>query len=409
MTTEIAKYDLETAVLAELDTKYKDFSLDPDNVDSKAMLMAGLRDYRNMRLAVVEWHKVQKADIVKIGRALDSEKARVIDLISPGENHLKAIRKAEDDRLAAIEKKRIDSIRTMINDIRNMDYKLPELNLKEMQSLKAEVESTPILEEEYQEFVGEAMASVHNVLIAINNAIEQRVKFDLEKAERKAENERFEKIRKEQEATQAKIDADEKRLKEEKEEKDAIDKSIEDQKEWFKKHIKGDSFQTPTVDDIEKAISALQTITNHEVHEPSIKLLLDEQVIEADGILKFRKEQAKLQEEKDKLAAEKMAEENRKKQEEFERQAKINAEQEAAEKMQRELDEEAARLDAKLKEEKSQAALMPDKNKILDFCDLLDDLTPPRCKNEKGNIILNLAMKEIYAVSGKIRAEIEEL
>ena len=72
-TVEIVKYNLETAVLAELDTKYKDFSLDPDNVDSKAMLMAGLRDYRNMRLAVVEWHKVQKADIVKIGRALDSE------------------------------------------------------------------------------------------------------------------------------------------------------------------------------------------------------------------------------------------------------------------------------------------------------------------------------------------------
>ena len=206
MTTEIAKYNLETSVLTELDTKYKDFQLDPDNADSKAMLMAGLRDYRNMRLAVVEWHKVNKADIVKVGRALDAEKARVIDLISPGENHLKAIRKAEDDRLAEIEKKRVDGIRIMINDIRNLDYKLPDLNLKEMQELKKEVESTPITEDDYMEFVGEAMACVHNVLIAINNAIENRERLDKEEAKRKAENERLEKIRLEQEETQRRID-----------------------------------------------------------------------------------------------------------------------------------------------------------------------------------------------------------
>jgi len=81
----------------------------------------------------------------------------------------------------------------------------------------------------------------------------------------------------------------------------------------------------------------------------------------------------------------------------------------AAEKMQQELDEEAARLDAKLKEEKRQAALMPDVDKVLEFCDIIEALTPPRCKIEGFNIILNLAMKEIYAVSGKIREEIENL
>ena len=351
-TTEIAKYDLETAVLAELDTKYKDFQLDPDNADSKAMLMAGLRDYRNMRLAVVEWHKVQKADIVKIGRALDSEKARVIDLIFPGENHLKTIRKAEDDRLAAIEKKRIDNIRTMLNDIRNMDYKLPELNLKEMQSLKKEIESTPILEEEYQEFVGEAMASVHNVLIAINNAIEQRVKFDREEGERKAENERLEKIRKEQEVAQAKIDEAERKLK------------------LAKETAEGE-------------IAAAQA-----------RIDLGNQ---------------KIQDEKDKLETEKKEEENKRRFAAIEKEAQEQAEKRAAEKVKREKQEEVEKIEADRVEKKRQEALMPDKDKVLGFCDMIDHLTPPRCKDKKCNVILNSAMKEIYGIAGKIRAEIEEL
>ena len=340
-TTEIVKYDLETAILVELDTKYKDFQLDPDNADSKAMLMAGLRDYRNMRLAVVEWHKVQKADIVKIGRALDTEKARVIDLITPGENHLKAIRQAEDDRLADIEKTRVDNIRTMINDIRNMDYKLPELNLKEMQALKKEVESTPILEEEYMEFTGEAMACVHNVLIAINNAIEQRGRFDREEAERKAENERLEKIRKEQAEAQAKID------------------------------------------------------------EANRKAAIAQAKIDA--------QMAEIQAQKDALEATKRAQEHREQQKEFEKQAVIRAEKEAKEKLEREHEAEIARLEVLGRENKRLEALMLDKDKVLPFCDMLDAIIPPRCKDEKYNIILNLAMKGIYNISGKLREEIENL
>ena len=50
-----------------------------------------------------------------------------------------------------------------------------------------------------------------------------------------------------------------------------------------------------------------------------------------------------------------------------------------------------------------------DKDKMLNFAAALDAITPPRCKEEKCNIILNLAMKEIYSVTGKIRHEIEEL
>lgn len=60
-------------------------------------------------------------------------------------------------------------------------------------------------------------------------------------------------------------------------------------------------------------------------------------------------------------------------------------------------------------ERKRQKELTPDKDKILSFCADLDNIFPPRCENEELNVILNSAIKEIYAVAGRIREKVEEI
>ena len=214
METAVVKYNKDVAIIKALDEKYKGITIRPGNEDDYAIVKGGLKEYRNHEIEVEKWHKVGKADALKIGRDYDAERTKWLVLISPGKNELKATRKTEDDRIKEIETKRVRDIRTMINDIRNLDYSLPDLNLTEMKELKAEVEGSPVTEDDYQEFVGEAMAAVHNVLIAINNAIENREQLDKVQAERKTEEARLDKIRVEQEAAQVKIDEAERKTAE---------------------------------------------------------------------------------------------------------------------------------------------------------------------------------------------------
>ncbi len=296
--SQVVKYDLEQAVLTALDEKYKGIVI--TDKDSLAMVMGGLRAYRDQRIDLVEWHKVGKAKALKVTRAWDTEKNRIMDLLSPGENRLKLVRKEHEDKIKAVEKKRVDDIRAKIRDISNMDYEITKKSLEEMTALKEKIEGTPIIEKDYEEFVGEAGAAIHNVLISITNAIKNRERLDREEAEHKAEEARLKTIRVKLEAVKKKAD-DENRKREQ------LNKAFESQKEWFKKHIKGDSFQTPTSDEAEKALDHLQSMVN-DVHEPAIQLLLDEQVEETHGILKFRKDQEKLaadqteiQEQKDRI------------------------------------------------------------------------------------------------------------
>jgi len=340
-TVEIVKYNLDMALVKKLDETYKDFVLVPGNKDSEAMLMAGLRDYRKLRLKTVDTHKVLKSPFLEKCDFLDTKKREYLALIAPGENSLKAIRQAEDDRLAAIEKKRISEIKDLIKDIQAMGNNAYRHTVPELEKMKTHLETMEWEVPVFEEFLSDAQAAAYNAVISIKEAIETRIKLDKEKAERKAENERLEKIRKEQEAAQVKID-------------EANRKAVETQAK------------------------------------------LEEQLY-------------KIQEEKDKLAADKQAESDRKEREEFERQAKIKAGQEAKEKVEREKKAEQERIEAAEAEKKRQASLMPDKDKILGFCDILDQVIPPRCKDEKCNVILNTAMKGIYDITGKIRTEIEDL
>jgi len=215
----LVKFDIETAVIVALDTKYKDIKVTDGK--SKAFVMGGLAEYRELRLSVVDGHKKQKAEALEFCRFLDNEKIRVLGRLEPGETKLKESRKEYDDEIAAkkaekeaIEQARVDKIRSRINDLQAMNTNIPLLSLEELREINWALEATEISVTEYMEFTEEAnkvLSDVHNF---VEKYITTAIQKEKEDVERKEEEARLEKIRIEQDAAQKKIDEANQKLKE---------------------------------------------------------------------------------------------------------------------------------------------------------------------------------------------------
>ena len=210
--TAIVKFDIETAVIVALDTKYKDIKV--TDTKSYAFVKKGIGEYRELRLKIDDRHKVLKKDALEYGRRVDAEKNRLKGLLEPGENHLKKIRQVEDDRKAeikaakeAIEQARMDKIRSRINDLQSMLIELPEMCMEELQNIEEGSEALNISVIDYEEFTEEAQALKGRLCEAVKKSIKSM-------EARKEEEARLEKIRIEQKATQKKIDEANQKLKE---------------------------------------------------------------------------------------------------------------------------------------------------------------------------------------------------
>ena len=235
---QIVKFDIETAVIVALGEKYKDIKITDGK--SYAFVMKGIGEYRELRLKIDEKHKDLKKDVLEYGRAVDAEKNRLKDLLAPGENHLKEVRQVEDDRKNKIkaekeakEQKRVDEIRSRINDLQAMATQAPLLSLKDLHVISKRLEGIEISVVEYMEFAEEAKNVLNRVCETVQQFIATAIQREEEDAERKAESERLEKIRLEQEETQRKLDEKSAKLerdKWEKEEEARILRRLEEEK-----------------------------------------------------------------------------------------------------------------------------------------------------------------------------------
>lgn len=232
-------------------------------------------------------------------------------------------------------------------------------------------------------------------------------------AEERAE---LEKLRSEQaerdRIEREKLDSERKAIEAEKERKKEYDDAFESQKMWFKKYVKGDSFQIPDIETVDKSISLLLNQQEHiDSFQPGLQLLINEQVEEAKGILDFRKQQADLEAEKAKIEAEKKADQERRDREEFERQAKIRAEQEAKAKAEREAMEAEEKRLVEEAEKASKMALAPDKDKLLIFADKIHELTENdlSVKSPEARALKDTVIGQILWTEKEFRTEIERL
>jgi len=254
--TAIVKFDIETAVIVALDTKYKDIKV--TDTKSYAFVKKGIGEYRELRLKIDDRHKVLKKDALEYGRRVDAEKNRLKGLLEPGENHLKEIRQVEDDRKAeikaakeAIEQARVDKIRSRINDLQNMLINLPSMGMEEMLAIGERLILIETSVVDYMEFTEEAVALKERLYNAVITSIESVKAREIEEA-------RIEKIRIEQDAAQKKIDEANQKLEEkevalEKKEWERTEK-IRIAKEMEEEKIKVEKEQEAETDRLEKEI-----------------------------------------------------------------------------------------------------------------------------------------------------------
>jgi len=300
--TAIVQFNIETAVITALDTKYKDIKV----IDTKsyAFVMKGIGEYRELRLKIDDRHKVLKKDVLEYGRAVDAEKNRLKGLLEPGENHLKEIRQVEDDRKAeikaakdAIEQARVDKIRSRINDLQNMLINLPLMSLEELSTIQADLHSMEISVIEYMEFTEEAKKVFSGAKETVINAIAIVIKKEEEMERLEEEEARLEEIRIEQDVTQKKIDEANQKLKEKEaalekkewertskiriakemaEEKVRVDKEQEVEAERLEKEIVEQNVLRPDKEKIIKYAYNLDSVAIPKVKTEEAKKLLAE-------------------------------------------------------------------------------------------------------------------------------------
>ena len=218
-TKQLVKFDFDIAVITALDAKYKDIQITDGK--SYAVVMQGLAEYRELRLAIDDKHKELKSDILEAGRSLDGDKNRLKSLLEPGENHLKEIRQVEDARKAKIkeekeakERERIEAIQEKINRIRAQGiggHNVPSSLIQERIII---TQGMPVGKDVFMEFTEQAEEARKEAIAILEQALADQLEYEKAEAERKAEIAHLEAQRKEQEMAQAKIDEGARKVRE---------------------------------------------------------------------------------------------------------------------------------------------------------------------------------------------------
>ncbi len=354
------EYDVNEAYIAKETDMYKDIVLTPDDKDSYAMVMSGLKAHRGIRLSI---EKKRKSNNESAQTYIETNNAKAKELHAlndPGEQRLKDIRKVEDDRIAEIEAEafrkeqaRITGILAMIQEIKNCadDAGLGFMSAIELRDRLNLLNETTANEENFMEFKGQASITLERSMEIVATALTERTRLDKEDAARKLEDERLEEVRVKQEATQKRLD-DERKKQEAKAQE------------------------------------------------------------ELDNIAKARR---KVAEEVAKLEADIKAEQDRKDREDFELKAKeearIQAEKDSKEKTEREAREKINHERREKEEADRQEALKPDKEKIKDWAaSFNEDNNPtPKIDDEQLKDVLRIALEYIDLLLKNVLEDVEGL
>jgi len=353
--TQLVPYSLETATVEALKAKYMDVTILPDDKSAYAMVMSGLRECREIRLAVDAWHKDKKAWIVKAGKHYDGERRRVHGLIEPVENHLKDVRQVEDDRkdqirleAERIERERVEGIRAKIEGIRRFANIKPTMTAAQITGLMDNLADLVLSEKMFMEFIAEAEKAKEETWETLSDLEKARSEWEVEQVAAKAEAERLEKVRQAQEAER-------------------------------------------------KCLEAIQK-------EAEEKARKEREAMEA--------ERRQIEAEKKALEDAKRAEKERQERAEFERraqeEAKARAEAEAKEKAERDTREAAEKTEKERIEKIRQEALRPDKEKLTLYLDSLLEIPEPELGNEANSILMWFSA-ELVELVDKAKEEVREL
>jgi len=245
MDKQLVKFDIETAVITALETKYKDLVIHDGK--SYAFVMSGLAEYRELRLSVVKGHKKEKEEAKNYCDFLDSEKRRILERLASGENYLKEIRQVWDDQKAAIkaekerkERERIEGIQENIISLFPLSVPV-DIDAAAIENRLTAIKDIEIDPQVFMEFSGQAQAKKEESITALEDAYEKRVKWEAEEAERKAEAVRLAEERKANEAKEKELAEERRKIDEEKRRLERLEfeqKANAQAKEWAEREAK---------------------------------------------------------------------------------------------------------------------------------------------------------------------------
>lgn len=376
--TQLVPYDLNMQVIEDLRKKYLDMTIPEGDKAAYEMVMGGLRQCRDIRLACKEWHQKRKKDIVTAGKHYDSEKNRVYGLIGPIESHLKAVRKMEDDRAEeerqgkiAAEKARVTKIEQAIEDINRLGMSLVGLKSDQLQALLDEAMAHDIDEKTYGEFIDTARRTQENVMQAVSEALIAQKQVEEEDRARQEENERLERIRKKQETKEADLKAEENRIEEEKRQaKIQIELARTTRLKAIGLILEGDFFLHSMVFDFPDTIGIIEKADDlFQMSDTEFEAFIEETTPKIEE-LKRREEEEK----------------------------HTREEQEAAEKKQRE-------KEAKVRTEK----LKPDKIKMAEYIQFIREIPEPELSTEEAQKLMRNLQEGLDCLLTEHENEIKEL
>ncbi len=329
-TTHLVEYGITDTALAELREKNKGVIVN-DTASLKAA-RANKSEIVSLRTSLEASRKEKKKDVLEYGRKLDAEASRIKLALEEIEALIKTPIDAYENKLAAekAERERIELARIQkIKEAIELNFGTSALiGLSGADSDRLNQRLSDVnnicFDESFQEFHVAAEQQKARFILQLESLI-----ADAEAKEREQKRLQREALRLE-------------RLREEQEERDRLVREALESEKAELARIKAEQAAAQQAIDDERAS----------------------------------------------LDAEKKAAEARKAHEEFERQAKANAEQEAQEKLARQQREEEAAAEAKKIEAERQAALLPDKQKLMAFAQKIRDIELPELKAVAAKTII---------------------
>jgi hypothetical protein len=242
--TQVVEYNITDAAISKMSDQYMGLFINGiDDKEGFDKVHEARMVVKNHRVAVHKREQEYKDQLNAKKKEVVGEAKRIYALLEPIETHLqteenKVIQEKERKKREKIEaeQKRVDSIRNAISEIEACGIVDPrETSASIRFIITTVVEDMPVDESTYMEFTEEAERIKATTIQRLNAALDARLQWEKEEAGRKAETERLEKIRAEQEVKEKELEekrkADEEKARKEREAIEEEKQKIQEEKD----------------------------------------------------------------------------------------------------------------------------------------------------------------------------------
>jgi hypothetical protein len=153
--------------------------------DDYSLVKGACREFKKVRVSIEKAGKSARDDANKFSKAVLSEQKRLLNIVIPEEDRLKALRKEVDDRAVreAAEKlkkeeERKAQIEGEIARIRSLSESSFGLSSKELKAYLDQLNNVQITEEEYQEFFDNAVLAKNAGIKKLSSSIEEKEELE---------------------------------------------------------------------------------------------------------------------------------------------------------------------------------------------------------------------------------------